>query len=342
MGKTRFWKFQVIGWASYAFVAIPIKWVLFRSLSGAVISFYRELLGLVLTYGMALVYRRIYGRWKISSILTLIFVLSFAGSALEILISFAMHNVVVFEEAGFSNDTTRMGALYYRTAVFAGWSFLYFVFRLIYESQDLRKKLAEALAHHREAEVQMLRAQMNPHFLFNALNGIGAMVGESGRNLKALIQSLTNYLRFSLDYGAAAFVPLGTEFDAMRDYLEIEKVRFGDDLDFECHMDQTARPVPVPGILLQPLVENAIKYGRETSAFPLKVRVNVLRPDASTVQLDIRNTGHWIEPRTREKTSHLGLQNLRRRLELLYADRHHMEIRNDGGWVAVTIHIPTT
>ncbi len=333
-----FWKCQLAGWALFALVSIPIKWALFRSFSGAAVSFYRELLGLVLTFGMYLIYRHIYGRWRFSNILFTVFVLSFAGSAVEIIISFALHNVVVFEEAGFSNDITRMGVLYYRASVFAGWSFLYFVLRLIYESQDLRKRLAEALAHHREAEIQMLRAQMNPHFLFNALNAVATLLGKSGSEL---IRSLTSYLRFSLDHGTDAFVPLGTEYDAMRDYLAIEKSRFRDDLEVECHIDEAARPVPVPGIILQPLVENAIKYGRETSDLPLKVRVKVSRPDASTVQIDVCNTGYWMEPTQREKSSHLGLKNLRRRLELLYADRHRLEIRNDGGWVAVNIHIPT-
>ena len=338
---TSFWKLQLGGWAVYALIVIPVKWALFGSIAGAAISFYRELIGVTLTFGMYLVYRRIYGRWPVSGILFTVFLLSFAGSAIEIIISIALHNVVIFEEAGFSNDATRMGVLYYRAAVFAGWSFLYFMFRLISESQDLRQRLAEALAHYRETELQMLRSQMNPHFLFNALNGIATLAGKSGVKLRALVQSLTKFLRFSLDHGGDAFVPLGTEYDAMRDYLEIEKFRFRDDLEFECHIDEAARPVAVPGIILQPLVENAIKYGRETSEPPLRVHVKVSRPDASAVHIDVRNTGYWTEPRPREKSNHLGLKNLRRRLELLYADRHRLEIRSESGWVAVKIHIPT-
>lgn len=338
---TSFWKLQLGGWAVYALIVIPVKWALFGSIVGAAISFYRELIGLVLTFGMYLVYRRIYGHWPVSGILFTVFVLSFAGSAIEIILSLALHNVVIFEEAGFSSDTTRMGVLYYRAAVFAGWSFLYFMLRLISESEDLRRRLAEALVHYRETELQMLRAQMNPHFLFNALNAVGTLAGKSGTKLRALVRSLSDYLRFALDHGADAFVPLGTEYDAMRDYLEVEKFRFSDDLEFECHIDEAARPVAVPGIILQPLVENAIKYGRETSDLPLRVHVKVSRPDASAVHIDVRNTGYWTEPRQREKPSHLGLKNLRRRLELLYADRHRLEIKNDSGWVAVNIHIPT-
>jgi len=221
-----FWRYQIGGWFVYSFVSIPVKWALFGSFTGAAVSFYRELLGLVLTFGMYLIYRQIYGHWRVSWILFTAFGLSFAGSAIEIIISIALHNVVIFDESGFSNNATRMGVLYYRAAVFAGWSFLYFMFRLISESEDLRQRLAEALAHYRETELQMLRAQMNPHFLFNALNGIGTMMERSGAEIKAFVRSLTGYLRFSLDYGASAYVPLGTECDAMRDYLAIEKIRF--------------------------------------------------------------------------------------------------------------------
>jgi LytS/YehU family sensor histidine kinase len=74
----------------------------------------------------------------------------------------------------------------------------------------------------------------------------------------------------------------------------------------------------------------------------LTVQVNVLRPDASCVELTVRNTGHWADPKPREKASHLGLKNLQRRLELLYADQHHLDIQTSDGWVAVHIRIPTT
>ncbi|MBN8707901.1 MAG: hypothetical protein BGO12_13155 [Verrucomicrobia bacterium 61-8] len=336
-----FWKYQIGGWTVYALIAIPVKWALFHSFSGALISFYRELLGLILTYGMYLVYRRIYGRWRVSRILPIVFALSFAGSALEMLASFALHNVIVFEEADFSSDATRMGALYYRTAVFAGWSFLYFVFRLIYESKDLQNRLAEALAHHRESEIQLLRSQMNPHFLFNALASLRACVERSRDEFRSVIQALGNYLRYSLDHGSDCFVSLGAEFEATRDYLEVEKVRFQDDLDVQTHIDDGARTVPIPGVILQPLVENAVKYGRETSERPLKVRLRVTRPTSGRVRIAVSNSGRWQEPQETEKSSHLGLQNLRRRLELLYGQLHQMKIAHDNGWVTVTLDIPT-
>ncbi len=337
-----FWKCQILCWTAFALVTIPVKTHLFGSYSGASVSLYRDGMGFLMTFALHEVYRRIsFRRVRIAWILATIIVLSAAGGILQTFLSQTIEHIPPFNRARLSDDTITIVVYYYRIGLLFSWSLIYFVLRLIYEGRDTDSRLFHAVAAHRETELQMLRVQMNPHFLFNALNAIAAMVGKSGMELKALIQSLSDYLRFSLDHGADALIPLGTEYDAMRDYLAIEKSRFSDDLEIECHIDEAARPVAVPGIILQPLVENAIKYGRETSELPLKVRVKVSRPDATAVRIDVRNTGYWTDLKSRGKSSHLGLKNLRRRLELLYADRHRLEITDDDGWVTVNINIPT-
>jgi len=192
---------------------------------------------------------------------------------------------------------------------------------------------------------------MNPHFLFNALNtiryGIEKPKPEHKSELKSTVQSLADYLRFSLDHGNDDFVSLGEEYDAMLDYLRVEKSRFRTDLVCECHIDETLRSVQVPGIILQPLVENAIKYGRETSSLPLQVRVSVTSDDQGMMSLKVSNSGDWIPQEKNDppkqrlgKSSHLGLQNLRRRLELLYPGKHSLEIESDNGWVNVNVKLP--
>ncbi len=334
-----FWKYQIVGWAVYALIAIPVKWAIFHSFSGAIISFYRELLGVLLTFGMYLVYRQIYGRWKISSLLLVIIVFSFAGSALEILISFVLHNVVIFEEAGFSNDATRMGVLYYRAAVFAGWSFLYFMFRLISESQDLRDRLAEALAHYRETELQMLRAQMNPHLLANALTNILVGLGRQLPKVAAMVQALGNYLNYSLIHQKDDFVTVSEEYEALTDFLTLEKESFGRKLDIGCRIDDSARSLKVPGVLLQPLVENAVKYGFRTWAPPIVVRLAVSRCE-SDLLIEVANTGRWVNPDRNRTAGGIGLQNIRRRLQWLYGNKHQIEILEEEGWVTIRILLP--
>ena len=341
MGKplSLFWKCQIGGWAAFVILSLPVKIVVFGSLSAAVVSLYRDGIGFLLTWGMYKLYSRVsYRRIPVLHVILLIILLSFLGSGIEMLVSQALHRVVPFEEAGFASDTVAIGVLYYRVALFACWSLLYFGLRLVYESMEKDGRLVRAVADHREVELQMLRAQMNPHFLFNALNTIRSGVDKS--DLRTIIQSLADYLRFSLDHGSDDLVPLGMEYDAMRDYLHVVKSRFQDALEIDCRIDESVRSVPVPGIILQPLVENAVKYGQETSDPPLRVRVDVSRVDAATVQILVGNSGRWTAPKESEKSGHLGLENIRRRLALLYADKHRFEVAGDNGWVTVNIRIP--
>lgn len=229
---------------------------------------------------------------------------------------------------------------YERTGLLFGWSFLYFGIRHAIEGiqRDLRLALIES--ERRQAQLQMLRSQMNPHFLFNALNSIQINVEKVNADLGRMVQSLSDFLRFSLDHSHDDYIPLGREFDAMRSYLQVEEIRFRSKLEFHCEIDEQARAVPVPGIILQPLVENAVKYGRDTSKPPLRITVRIARRDAATLQISVSNSGEWLEPAPREKESHLGLQNLRRRLGLIYPEKYTLDIASHDGWVTITILIP--
>ena len=330
---------QIGGWTAYAALSLPVKWALFGTLSGALISLYREVLGLALTSGMYLFYREVSCR-SVARVIALIIFLSFAGSTLELAISFALHNVFPFEEAGYSDNVVRIGVLYYRAGIFACWGFLYFALRLYHESKNLNKRLAQAVANHRNSEVQLLRTQMNPHFLFNALTTIRTSVERSRDEFRRIVQALSDYLRYSLDHAGDEFVALGMEFDATRNYLEIEKGRFLDELEVQAHIDPEAESAEVPAVILQPLVENAVKYGRLTSGKPLRVRVSVTRTAPGIVCIEVSNSGYWTEPENTEKSSHLGLHSIRRRLEILYGKLHHMDVAHGNGWVTVTLLIP--
>ena len=253
---------------------------------------------------------------------------------------FLLREALPLEGEIFRNRSMAFSVFYERIGLLYGWSFLYFGIRHALQGKQHQLELALAKSAKQGAEIQMLRAQMNPHFLFNALNSIQANVENVNADLGCMVQSLADFLRFSLDHSHDDFIPLGREFDAMRDYLAVEKIRFRDGLEFHCEMDEQTRPVLVPGIILQPLVENAVKYGRDTSEPPLRVSVHVARRDTTTLQITVSNSGEWLEPTPREKQSHLGLQNLRRRLELIYPDKHRLDIAHRDGWVTITICLP--
>lgn len=339
-GFSLFWRFQLVGWALFVVVTFPLKFALTGSFVGALtLSLIRDGTSFLLTLGLRSIYRIYWSREGLRMAVLIIVACSIGGIAQYIAVAFLRPYITAVSEIRFTHPMI-FDIFYERTGLLFAWSFLYCGIRyaLAASRQELRLALIESES--RQAQLQMLRAQINPHFLFNALNSIRSNVESANAELGSMVQSLSDFLRFSLDHSHDDFIPLGREFDAIRDYLAVEKIRFRDKLEFHCEIDEQARNVLVPGIILQPLVENAVKYGRETSEPPLRITVHVTRRDAATLQITISNSGEWLEPASREKESHLGLQNLRRRLGLIYPDNYSLEITPRDGWVTITILLP--
>lgn len=335
-----FWRFQLTGWAIFIAVTFPLKIMLTGSVTGALIlCAVRDASSFLLTLGLRQIYRTFWSN-EIGRMVALIAVTCAAAGLLQNGFFVLFRSSVSSEGEFHLTHSKAFDVFYERTGLLFGWSFLYFGIRHAIEGvqRDLRLALIES--EKRQAQLQMLRSQMNPHFLFNALNSIQVNVEKVNADLGRMVQSLADLLRFSLDHSQDDFIPLGREFDAMRDYLVIEKIRLRDKLEFHCEIDEQARAVPVPGIILQPLVENAVKYGRDTSEPPLQITVNIARHDAATLQITVTNSGQWQDPKPREKKSHLGLENLRRRLGLIYPGKHRLDIDHRDGWVTITICLP--
>ena len=334
-----FWKFQLTGWFVFFIAAFPLKYAMAGSIRGALLlSAARDGGGFLITLGLRSIYRKFWSDNALRMV-AIISVACMAAGGIQYALAYQLFGLAPDKPEIFYMYPARLNAFYERTGILFGWSFLYFGIRhaLASKEQELRLTLIES--EKRQAQLLMLRAQMNPHFLFNALNTIRNGVEKANAQLGSTVESLADFLRFSLDHVRDDFIPLGREFDAVQNYLQVEKARFRDKLEYECHIDAEARGIPTPGIVLQPLVENAIKYGQETSAFPLRLRVLVTR-QAAALKIVVANTGNWLEPAPRGKTSHIGLENLRHRLALLYPGQQRLDIAPASGWVTITIHLP--
>jgi len=329
------------GWLAFSLFSFPLKWVVLESVSGSLlISFYRDSLGFVVTSGMREIYKRVY-RTKPKPFTMAIVVagVSLVGGGILTIFSLAFHEFFDFEEDKIFSNSMIFAIFYFRIGLCAGWSVLYFGIKLLKDSMDSELRLALAEAARQKAELQVLKAQMNPHFLYNALNTITAEIGKSENQLKGLVRSLAEYLRYSLETRNDDRVPLGQEFDAIANYLAVEKARFRERLEVECRIDTAARLALVPGIMIQPLVENALKYGKKTSPRPLRIRVVVSSLPSGGVKIEVSNTGTWVEPNHSEPVGGVGLENLKSRLKLIYPDSHDLRISEADGWVTVTIQI---
>lgn len=163
-------------------------------------------------------------------------------------------------------------------------------------AQRNRERLLRAETLARDAQLSALRYQVNPHFLFNALNAVRARIGESPEAARTMVSQLAGYFRRTLDSNAA-LVPLRDEFVALEDYVALERARFGGRLEVELRCDPAVAELEVPALLLQPLVENAVKYGSATTPEGETIRVEVAaRALDRGAEIVVRNSGTWLEP----------------------------------------------
>jgi len=199
-----------------------------------------------------------------------------------------------------------------------------------------RTALAEAAT--REIELRHLEAQMNPHFLFNALNCI-VDARRDPDAVERVTQDLADYLRFSLRE-SRPLEPLSRELDALENYLGVQQSRFGDGLVCLIDCEPEARSVPVPPMMIQPLLENAFRYGAQTSPKPLTVNVAAELTNG-WLTVSVVNTGAWVSPDSRRSPGS-GLQTLRKRLGLLIGDEATVEIDTGQSSVSIRIRLPDT
>jgi sensor histidine kinase YesM len=204
-----------------------------------------------------------------------------------------------------------------------------------------RSRHAAQLAEER-AHLESLRYQLNPHFLFNALNSIYALVYPHSAAAGDVVRRLADFCRDTLTRPSGQWQTLGDELAMLRNYLGIEQARWRDSLVVEFDFDPAADAYPLPPFLLLPLVDNAIKHGGATSPDTLTVRLATRRESNGAVTLTIANTGHWLatdRPRPPTSTG-VGLENIRARLHHAFNGQSAFTTTAATGWVTVTLRLP--
>lgn len=218
-----------------------------------------------------------------------------------------------------------------------------FVWAILYMSLTAQRRSREKEVHLqlavREAELRALEAQINPHFLFNCLNSIRGLVLEDPPLAQDMVTRLSNILRYSLHHDLNHTVPLSSELEAVSDYLALESVRLEERLCVRMTIDPAAAVFPIPAMLLQSLVENAVKHG--VAPLPEGGELSVCaRLDGDVLTLEVDNPGQLAAPKPGAKG--LGLANARERLSILYGTRANLRLENRGGRVSATLLVPRT
>jgi len=223
------------------------------------------------------------------------------------------------------------------------WSAFYFGIKFWWERNEHKELAERALVLAQQARMRMLRYQLNPHFLFNSLTGIRALVLENPSKARDMIADLSEFLRYSLLPECETNTTLTQELEIISLYFDIEKTRFEEKLQVTYDIDREAGSFQLPALILQPFIENAIKYGMKTSRMPLMVHISA-QITRNGILIGIRNSGTWSgdDRTTVNETCEgmgKGIENARMRLENAYPAGYSLEITKASDHVMVQILI---
>ena len=335
-----FWVLQISGWIGYfvlnysAMLAEGKHWhYVWYSLGGTASGF-------VVTSVLRLGYRRV---WNLP---TPRMALAAAAMLLvALVVDTKLYTECLFKVCDDCRPSSLIGYTWYfvsRLYVLLSWSGLYFGIKFSRQLREQKEAALKAQAMAHAAQLKMLRYQLNPHFLFNTLNAISTLVlDRKNGTANGMVGSLSAFLRYSLDSDPVQKVTLAQEIDATNLYLGIEQLRFGERLRVRMDIEPAARDALVPSLVLQPLVENAIKYAvskrEEGGSIEIEARragddlAIVMRDDGpGCASFENRSNGHGV-----------GLANTRERLSVLYGNRQDFSLSNrEPHGVEIRIKLP--
>jgi sensor histidine kinase YesM len=336
-----FWKLQAAGWTGY---------MLLRSVSSLSVSFTLKsivpvIIESIVGYCITLLLSTLYGFYRrlprVTGIMLSIFTLSAATFLYATLDAFSF-SLIKLAAPGIDLSVL-LATLFLNFTVLAGWSALYFGinFYLIVEDQIDQMEHLENQAS--SAQLAMLRYQLNPHFLFNTLNSISTLVLlKQTERANAMLSRLASFLRYTLANEPTAHVTVAQEVETLKLYLEIEKMRFEERLRPKFDVDPAVEKARLPSLLLQPLVENAIKYAVTPQEDGAEICVTA-RLVGDRVLLGVSDTGPGLMP-TKSRPSlstGVGIANIRERLAQAYGPDHRFDVRAmPTGGFGVEIEIP--
>jgi two-component system, LytTR family, sensor kinase len=335
-----FWTLHALGWGAYAITQYFGALLYEKGTRYLLVIAVATATGFVLTAPMRYIYRRLWGKRPRTIILGVLATCYVAALALRVAINVA-HRRLVEPHWTFHTLFEVFGGALSSTYLMLCWSGLYFGTKYYESLQQQREAALKAAALAQEAQLKMLRYQLNPHFLFNTLNAISTLILDNqNRTANHAIARLSEFLRYTLDQDPVKKVTLRQEIEALNLYLNTERLRFGERLRLEYAIEEPALRAHVPSLLLQPLIENAVKYAVSP------------REDGGSIRIEGRTRGDMLELAVMDDGPGLpsckptlegrgvGLKNTRERLAVLYGDRHRFAALDAKPGLRIEIALP--
>lgn len=333
---SRFWRAQIVGWGLFTLVDLIDRGITYQSLA---ISLLLTLLVAPCCVLLSTAMRAAFARQNPTNELTLrtlalIALLSLGSAAAAVTLLFTVRHLAGFTVAAWSTAQEVVLPMIHYSIAFAGWSLCYFWIRAEVRQRVEHRHAVAAEAEAERAELEELRLQLDPHFLFNALNGVAEEIPDHPKAALAMLRDLTAYLRHSLAGIHQTVVAASVEADALMAYLRVQQARFGARLHTRIEVAPEAAGCRIASFLLQPLVENAVKHGKREPVLEVSVEI---RYAAGALWIEIANTGTLASTKPPRNRPPIGLENVRRRLALHYPDRHQFALSERGNQVVASL-----
>ncbi len=334
----RYWICQIGGWTFYTLINL----IFFELTSNTTKQDYIiYLFVIVLGISISHVYRTLLKKLKIVEMnflyqtVTMLVSSILKGAITALIINLILK--LIFPSAPMSFQNLVKDIINFSTLFFV-WNIIYFGYHYLlnYKRAEIDNLRLEAAG--KESELNSLKAQLNPHFMFNSMNSIRALVDEDPAKAKTAVTQLSNILRNSLLMNKSKEITIGEEMSLVKDYLDLEKIRYEERLSFELNIDPKTEHLMVPPLIIQGQVENAIKHGISKLEGGGKINISSKLYD-STLMILVANTGQL---NTERSITGLGFQNSLQRLQLMYGKQATINIREHSTQkiVETTIQIP--
>jgi len=339
--RLTYWLTQVLAWGVFGLVIILWSWANDQLTPRSMVYWALwALMGLALSHWLRSVIRK--KDWldlNIGWVIPRLVLASTLFGALAMLVLGIIHDLFLQEYrpifSGKFVDVLEPGITW--AVLLFGWALAYFAFHYFQRGRREEIRNLRLETANRENQLGTLRSQLNPHFMFNALNGIRALVDEDPEQAKRAITQLSAILRNAMSTVKRRTVPLGEEIDIVKAYLALEAMRFEERLQVSFDVDPELTRAPVPPMLLQTLVENAVKHGIAKLTKGGEVRISVHRGLNGLVMM-VSNSGTYV-PGVINGTG-IGLDNTRKRLDLLYGTNAALRIEQRNGMVVTEVELP--
>lgn len=343
----QFWSLQIFGWCGYAFmlfvaIIFPQLQTPDFHLNNQLINLFNETVaGFTLSYVQWLIIQRMV-TFRFKWTLALSFLSATVLGGIWNLVKLASYKSIVFQQSWYQhwNLLEFGGWLLFSVATMFVWNAIFFIMLYNKKLQQEHELLLRARTAEKEAQLQMMRYQLNPHFMFNSMNAISTLIYRHDNDkANEMLDKLCSFLRYSLEHHSEKFSCLSREIELSELYLSIEKVRFAERLAVEINMPLELLNAKVPSLVLQPVIENAIKHGIETCPSQGKICISGERIN-NTLVIKVTNSG-GRQTNQQKIGFGIGLSNIRERINTLFDGEGSVTLRtNDDNSTLVALNMP--